>query len=59
VESRDHLELYGMDQLYDLNNDRFEMKNLIAEPAAKTKLVQMKRELDRLLRETGAAHPSR
>lgn len=47
-----YLELDGMDELYDLKTDPFEMKNLAREPAAQTTLEEMKRELERLLRET-------
>jgi len=45
--------------LYDLKADPFEMKNLVNEPRAQTALVEMKRELERLLRETKAILPSR
>jgi len=54
-----YLELDGMDELYDLNADPFEMKNLVDEPRAQTSLAEMKRELERLLRETKAILPSR
>jgi N-acetylglucosamine-6-sulfatase len=46
--------LDGMDELYDLKADPYEMKNLIADPAAKTALAAMKAEYARLLKETGA-----
>lgn len=49
-----YLELDGMDELYDLKTDPFEMKNLAREPAAQKTLTEMKRALDRLLRETTA-----
>jgi arylsulfatase A-like enzyme len=42
-------ELKGMDELYDLASDPFEMRNLIAEPAARADLEAMKAELRRLL----------
>ena len=47
-----YLELNGMDELYDLKTDPYEMKNLINESTAKKALDEMKRELERLLRET-------
>jgi arylsulfatase A-like enzyme len=50
-----YLELNGMDELYDLETDPYEMKNLINEPTAQKTLDEMKRELDRLLRETQPA----
>jgi N-acetylglucosamine-6-sulfatase len=49
-----YFELEGMDELYDLKTDPYEMKNLIAQPSAKKALVQMKREMERLLKETNA-----
>jgi N-acetylglucosamine-6-sulfatase len=49
-----YLELNGMDELYDLKTDPYEMKNLINEPAAQKSLEEMKRELKRLLDETKA-----
>jgi arylsulfatase A-like enzyme len=49
-----YLELEGMDELYDLKSDPYEMKNVIKEPGAKKALQQMKAELERLLRETKA-----
>jgi N-acetylglucosamine-6-sulfatase len=49
-----YLELSGMDELYDLHADPYEMKNLINRPRAKRALSDMKQELARLLRETGA-----
>jgi N-acetylglucosamine-6-sulfatase len=44
-----YLELNGMDELYDLKNDPYEMRNLIDEPTARHTLDEMKRELERLL----------
>jgi hypothetical protein len=41
-----------MDELYDLKTDPFEMRNLISDPGAKAALEEMKRELERLLKET-------
>lgn len=49
-----YLELDGMDELYDLKTDPYEMKNLINEPSAKKALDEMKREMQRLLSETKA-----
>jgi len=45
-------ELDGMDELYDLKSDPYEMKNLISEPSARKALDEMKRELERLLSES-------
>jgi len=47
-------ELSGMDELYDLKVDPYEMKNLIEEPAAQKELQRLRVELRRLLKETGA-----
>ncbi|HJZ83206.1 MAG TPA: sulfatase/phosphatase domain-containing protein, partial [Pyrinomonadaceae bacterium] len=47
-----YLELDGMDELYDLKTDPYEMKNLIDQPGAKRALASMKRELERLLKQT-------
>ncbi len=49
-----YLELNGMDELYDLKTDPFEMTNVIDQPAARKALVRMKQELNRLLKTTGA-----
>ena len=46
-------ELKGMDELYDLRADPFELSNVIGAPANKTQLQQLQDELDRLL--TGGA----
>jgi N-acetylglucosamine-6-sulfatase len=42
-----YAELPGMDELYDLGADPFEMKNLIADPEAQPALQDLKAELDR------------
>jgi arylsulfatase A-like enzyme len=49
-----YLELNGMDELYDLKIDPYEMKNLINEPSAQRALDEMKQALQRLLSETKA-----
>ena len=47
-----YVELQGMDELYDLRADPFEMTNLIADPAAQAARNDLKAELARLLRES-------
>ena len=42
-------------ELYDLKADPIEARNLIDDPAAQGKLAELRTELDRLLRETGAS----
>jgi N-acetylglucosamine-6-sulfatase len=49
-----YLELEGMDELYDLKTDPYEMKNVIHEPGAAHTLDEMKQEMGRLLKETSA-----
>jgi arylsulfatase A-like enzyme len=49
-----YLELEGMDELYDLKTDPYEMKNLINQPGAEKALGRMKQEMERLLKETNA-----
>jgi len=44
-----YLELKGMDELYDLAADPYEMKNLINDPSAREVLPQLKRELQSYL----------
>jgi N-acetylglucosamine-6-sulfatase len=46
-----YLELKGMDELYDLKTDPYEMKNLIHHPGAAKALDEMKQEMERLLKE--------
>jgi arylsulfatase A-like enzyme len=46
-----YLELEGMDELYDLKTDPYEMKNLIHQPEAQKALTEMKQEMERLLKE--------
>lgn len=45
-------DLQGMDELYDLETDPYELKNLINDPASAETLATMKAELDRLLSDT-------
>ena len=47
-----YVDLDGMDELYNLHADQYEMKNLIGQPDARPALDEMKAELDRLLRAT-------
>ncbi len=42
-------ELKGMDELYDLRADPYELSNVIGAPANKTQLQQLQAELDKLL----------
>ena len=48
-----YVDLEGMNELYNLEADPYEMKNLIDDPAAQPALEEMKSELERLLNETG------
>ncbi len=48
-----YLELDGMDELYDLETDPYEERNLLSAPAAAPILAEMRAELTRLLAETG------
>jgi arylsulfatase A-like enzyme len=43
-----YVELAGMDELYDLESDPFEMKNIIDQPDAAETLSRLKEELERL-----------
>jgi len=47
-----YLELDGMDELYDLGSDLYEMMNVIDQPVARKPLARMRAELERLLRQT-------
>ena len=48
-----YLELQGMDELYDLGADPFELNNLMGTEAGKQLLPSLQAELARLQRETG------
>jgi arylsulfatase A-like enzyme len=50
-----YVDLAGMDELYDLQSDPYEMKNLIGVPHAAGELRQLRAELSRHLRISGAA----
>ncbi len=50
-------ELEGMDELYDLANDPYELENLIGDPASAEILSDMRARLETLRRETGAGDP--
>jgi arylsulfatase A-like enzyme len=43
----------GMDELYDLKRDPYEMKNLATDPKAKDALAKMQAELAKVVKETG------
>jgi len=45
-----YFELEGMDELYDLKSDPYEMKNIIHQPRAAKILEELKREMQRLLK---------
>jgi N-acetylglucosamine-6-sulfatase len=47
-----YLELPGMDELYDLKTDPYELKNLVTDAGSAQALAAMKREMQRLLKET-------
>jgi N-acetylglucosamine-6-sulfatase len=44
-----YLELDGMDELYDLQNDPYEMNNIIHQPTAQGRVARLRSELKRLL----------
>jgi arylsulfatase A-like enzyme len=48
-----YLELAGMDELYDLERDPYEMDNVIDAPAGRALLPGLKAELAKLQAETG------
>ncbi len=43
-----YTDLQGMDELYDLKSDPYELRNLIADPAARKALPELEKELTRL-----------
>jgi N-acetylglucosamine-6-sulfatase len=45
-----YFELEGMDELYDLKSDPYEMRNVIRQPGAAKVVEEMKKELERLLK---------
>jgi len=47
-----YTELEGMDELYDLRADPYELKNVVREPGAQKAQAELRAELERLLRET-------
>ena len=47
-----YTELSGMDELYDLRSDPYEMNNVIGTPAARSVLLQMQQELSLRLHQT-------
>ena len=49
-----YVDLEGMDELYDLEADPYELDNLIDDPKAREPLAKLQAELDRLLDETAA-----
>jgi N-acetylglucosamine-6-sulfatase len=49
-----YLELPGMDEIYDLETDPFEMDNLVGSDAGRLLLPTLQQELARLLQESGA-----
>ena len=53
-----YLELPGMDELYDLEADPYELSNLIGTPRGRDLLPALQAELARLQRETGYRSPS-
>ena len=48
-----YIELEGMDELYDLARDSYELHNIIDDPKMTDTLNEMKKELDQLLQQTG------
>lgn len=47
-----YTDLEGMDELYDLKSDPYEMKNVIDDPAAQATLGKLKEELEAFLKDT-------
>ena len=44
-----YVELTGMDELYDLAKDPYEMHNVIHDPAAQSTLARMQKELKKFI----------
>jgi N-acetylglucosamine-6-sulfatase len=53
-----YLDLQGMDELYDLQSDPYELKNLIHQKGAARALYRMKQAMEGLLKETSARSKS-
>lgn len=49
-----YTELEGMDELYDLKADPYELKNLVGDAASAKMMADLKAELERLLKQTDA-----
>ena len=49
-----YVDLEGMDELYDLEADPYEITNLIGDPDVQPELKKLQQELERLLAGTGA-----
>lgn len=49
-----YMELDGMDELYDLKSDPYEVRNLRNDPRARDTVAELQAELDRLLLDTAA-----
>lgn len=49
-----YVDLENMDELYDLQSDPYELKNIISDPASAEILIQMKQELNDQLEKTGS-----
>ena len=49
-----YTDLEGMNELYDLVSDPYELHNIISDPKMAGTLKEMKKELNRLLEQTGA-----
>ncbi len=48
-----YTDLEGMNELYDLVNDPYELHNIIDDPKMAETVKEMKKELNRLLQQTG------
>ena len=48
-----YVDVQDVDELYDLQNDPYEMRNVIADPGAQTALAAMRQELHQLLADHG------